>query len=265
MARTSAATRASALAVVFAAARAQWACPSTTHVPPAFLGAFPLGAATVSLTPSSVFLTRSGAAVADARCVEHAFVNPNNAAQVFLTFGNDDNAANDTETGCAFVDLSTPSSVLWAESLTDDPCPLSPSSAAAGGAWSTPAPPPAPCPARAPVPPALRGVGALPDPSGSAPDGLLEISAAAWSNVTAGSFSAPACVVRVADAGAGVSALTLSARADGRAEAWVWARPGADGKSLDFKRGAGAACPTTFAGAAAIPFAFAASPPASAW
>ncbi len=247
-----------ALAALLSPSRAQWACPpSARGVPPAFLGAFSDGGATFTLTPSAVFYTPAAARAGDARCVLSAFANPNAAAQLFLTYGNAANAANDTDTGCAILDLSDRGAARWAESLAIAPCPLAPAAAVARGAWTAPAPAPAACAARAAaVPRALRGAGALPDATGAAPDGLLAVSAAAWSTVAAGSFAAPGCVVGVADAGKGVTALTLSARADGRAEACVWARPGAGGATLLFKNGTGAGCPADFGGATEIPFAF---------
>lgn len=245
------------VAALLASAAAQWTCPSTSHVPPSFRGYFTAGDSSITLTPSAVLVARAGDAVADARCVVRAFQNPNNAAELYLTYGNDGNAANDTDTGCATINLALPSAVAWAEALSISPCPLPPSATSPYGGWSSPAPPAAPCPGKAPVPRSLRGAGALPDATGSAPDGLLAVSASAWSNVSAGSFASPGCVAAVADAGAGVTALTLSARADGRVEACVWARAGADGATLEYKNGAGAACPRDFAGATTIPFVFA--------
>ena len=249
-----------ALAVALAPAPvvAQWSCPKTGAVPASFQGYFTAGDGTVSLGADAVFVATGGDIVPAARCVSHLFANPNKPVQAFITYGNAHNFANDTNTGCALIDLSLQSAVLWSEALDGAPCPLSPSSAGAYGGWSSPAPPPFACPKRprAQVPPSLRGVGRLPAGSDGDADSRLIVSAAAWSNVTAGSFSSPGCVEAVRYAGAGVTALTLSARADGRAQACFWARAGADRASLDFKAGSGAACPSDFAGAESIPFKF---------
>jgi multidrug efflux pump subunit AcrB len=81
--------------------------------------------------------------------------------------------------------------------------------------------------------------------------GEVEAGALLLDNSRAGSAA-------VADAGpAGVTALSLSLRADGKAQACVWARPGADGQTLEVKRGAGAKCPTNFDGPQVIHFTFA--------
>jgi beta-glucosidase len=242
----------------YAPSRAQWTCPQTSHIPATFRGYFTAGATSVTLTASAVLVTRANDAVADARCIIRAFQSPNNAALLFITYGNVENAANDTDTGCATIDIAQQSAVAWAESLTIAPCPLPPSATSPYGGWSSPAPPDAPCPRKkSQVPQSLQGTGALPDASGNSPDGLLAVSPSAWSIVTAGSFASPGCVASVADAGAGVTALTLSARADGRTEACVWARASADGTSLEYKNGAGEACPLNFTDATIIPFDFA--------
>jgi len=247
-------------AVAGSFAPAAWSCPSTSAVPPQFIGAFGLAGGRIGVTADAVLTIKAGDAVASSACVVHTFVNPNSASQAFITFGDASNFANDTETGCAFVDTGAAASVVWSASTNESDCPLDPTGAK-GGAWSAGAPAPAAaCPARgagAQVPAALRGRGALPDADGTA-DSLLVISASQFANVTAGAFVDPGCVAAVADAGpAGVTALSLSLRADGKAQACVWARPGADGQTLEVKRGAGAKCPTNFDGPQVIHFTFA--------
>jgi len=184
-------------------------------------------------------------------------VNPNNAEQIFLTYGDRENFSNDTTAGCALLDLSFRSAVAWGECLDGSKCPLGPSDTSPYGGWSSPAPPPASCPSRpqAQVPRALRGIGRLPDPDGTA-DSRLYVNSSFYTTVTAGSYVAPGCVAAVSSAPAGITALMLSARSDGRVEACVWARPGADAASLDVKVGRGADCPADFSGAQAIPFVF---------
>lgn len=244
------------LAVLLASpARAQWACPPSGSVPASFSGYFTAGDATITLTHDAVLIAGRGDAVPSARCVSHVFANPNKPTQAFLTYGNAANFANDTDTGCAFLDLSSQSAVRWAESLDESSCPLMPSSASAYGGWSSPASTPAACPTAAQVPASLRGVGILPDGDGTV-DSRLVISAVAVSNVTAGSFVAPGCVASVSDAGAGVTALTLSARKDGRAQSCVWMARSGTADTLAFKAGVGAACPTNFTHAQSIPFKF---------
>ena len=250
------------LTFLTSSASAQWSCPASGSVPPTFSGYFTAGDSTITIKDDAVFVAGRGDAVPSARCVLHVFVNPNKHTEAFLTYGNAGNYANNTDTGCALVDISVQSSVRWAEALNESLCPLTPASASAYGGWSSPASAVAACPRRpaAQVPAALRGIGVLPDSDGTM-DSRLVVSAVAWSNVTAGSFVAPGCVASVSDAGAGVSALTLSARNDGRAQSCVWAARSSTADTLDFKFGEGAACPTDFSDAQSIPFTFESAAP----
>lgn len=236
------------------AAAAAWSCPATGAVPSAFVGSFPAaGGAAVAVLPDALYFTAAGDAVPSVRCIVHVFINPNDDMQAFLTYGDARNFANDTLTGCSFLDVS--GEVIFSETTNSSLCPLDPVGER-GGAWTPGATAPAECPARGLVPPALRGTGRLPDPDGTA-DSVLVVDANAWANITAGSFVAPGCVVEATSAPAGVAALSLSSRADGVPEACVWARPGADKATMQYKLGQGAACPYDFGGALTVLFTFA--------
>ena len=246
-------------AAVGVSAAPAWVCPASGAVPANFVGHFSLAGGFIGVTVDAVVTLLEGDAVARSACVVHTFVNPNNGNQAFITYGNNANFANDTNAGCAFLDTSSAASVIFSASTNESICPLDPTGTN-GGAWIAGAPAPAVnCPTRgsgARIPATLRGRGSLPDADGTV-DSVLVVTASQWANITAGSFVDPGCVAAVADAGpAGVTAITLSLRADGKAQACVWARPSSDGKALEFKRGSGNKCPADFNAPAAVPFEF---------
>ena len=188
-----------------------------------------------------------------------AFINPNAPTDVFITIGSTHNAPADQDVTCAFLSLAVAGTAHFAQS---DPsgqlCPIR--TGAPFSAW-TPSPPTLPaCPERSvEVPAELQGVGVLADAAQSGTSRLL-LQGRAWTTVEQGSLVAVRCVTAVSRPPAqpaGLVQLEFSNAASGGgvAQGCAWALP-RGAAHLQFKLGAGAACPADFSGAATIPFAF---------
>jgi hypothetical protein len=248
--------RLSPLIVLTLAAARAWTCPPSNAVPASFRGSLQNASTSVTLTADAVFVRARADAVDAFRCVLSAFVPPTRSTQVYLTYGSRYNYGNDTDTGCAFLDVSTPSAPLFFESLDISPCPIGPAGAAAFAAAAS-APPDA-CPARAvAVPAPLRGIGNQSLASGDA-DARLALDAEGMTTVTEGSLARVACVARVAQphGAGGPVELAFSNAAGAPQSSCVWVER-AGSRALAFKEGEGSACPLSFDGAAVFPFNFA--------
>ena len=235
-------------------------CPAGNSALPSEFCGTATGAtgSTLITTPTAFFQTLPGDSIGNFSCVLGAFVNPNAPMEVFITIGNQRNAPADQDVTCAFLSLATSKAPHFAES---DPsgqlCPIK-----AGlpfSAWA-PSPPALPaCPERSvAVPAELEGEGVLQDAAQSGNSRLL-LQGRAWTTVEQGSLVTVRCVASVSSPPAqpaGLVQLVFSnAARSGAAQACAWALP-KGATHLQYKLGAGAACPTDFAGAATIPFAF---------
>ena len=262
------------------AAASSWSCPVTNALPAKFFGSFngqPISDAMSAstsmiesstssylITSSAIYVTSSFDTITNVLCVIRGFVNPNDPSEIFITFGNNGNDSNDTDTGCALFFLPNGSSqqARWAASFNASLCPLYPAAVKPVTEWNAGNSKPTPiCPSssKAVIPDTLWGYGELTDIDGTV-DSKLYISSGMWTNVTAGAFGTVNCIVAATDAGPGITALSFSARLDGAIESCVWVQRGQDSKSIKVKTtpttSSSPACPTDFTNPITIPFTF---------